>query len=59
MLKHLDKFIEKYVLCKQCNYPELNYYLEGKDFKSKCNACSKINSHDSMHKAGKAFYNFL
>ena len=50
LLKHLDKFIEKYVLCKQCHYPELQRFLEGKsDLKSRCNSCGKSNSHDSMH----------
>jgi len=55
LLKCLDKFISKYVLCKNCNYPELMYHLEGKnDFCSKCNACSAKNTHDSLSAAGKA-----
>lgn len=55
LLKHLDKFISKYVLCKGCNYPELMYDLEGKnDFSSKCNSCGTKNSHDSLSAAGKA-----
>jgi len=53
MLKHLDKYIGKYVLCKNCNYPELNRYMEGKELKSKCNSCGNTGSHDAMHKAGK------
>jgi translation initiation factor 5 len=60
MLKHLDKFIEKYVLCKNCHYPELQRFLEGKsDLKSKCNACGTSNKHDSMSQAGKVFINEL
>lgn len=55
MLKHLDKFIEKYVLCKGCNYPEIQMYLDGKDLKSKCNSCGRINEHDGKSKAGKVF----
>lgn len=56
LLKHLDKFIEKYVLCKGCNYPELKMLVEGKDnLKSTCNSCGHSNSHDSKTKAGKAF----
>lgn len=56
LLKHLDKFIERYVLCKGCNYPEIKMYLEGKDgLKSKCNSCGTVNNHDSKTKAGKVF----
>mmetsp|Transcript_4889 Transcript_4889/g.7331 ORF Transcript_4889/g.7331 Transcript_4889/m.7331 type:complete len:303 (+) Transcript_4889:22-930(+) len=59
LLKHLDKFIEKYVLCKACRYPELRMKMEGKDLKSVCNSCGKTNSHDGLHKAGKALVNHL
>ena len=59
MLQHLDKFIERYVCCKNCNYPELKHRLEGKDLKSSCNSCGKTNTHDANHKAGKALVNFL
>jgi translation initiation factor 5 len=38
-LKFLDKFIGKYVLCKNCNYPELMRFIDGKDLKAKCNSC--------------------
>jgi translation initiation factor 5 len=53
MLKYLDKFIERFVLCRGCRYPELRMYVEGKDLKSACNSCGKVNSHDSQAKAGK------
>ena len=33
--------------------------LVGKDLKSACNSCGKTTMHDSNHKAGKAFVNFL
>ena len=59
MLKHLDAFIKKFVLCKGCNYPELRMFVEGKDLKSTCNSCGKLNTHNSMDKAGKAFINYL
>lgn len=60
LLKHLDKFIEKYVLCKGCNYPEIKMFIEGKDgLKSKCNSCGKSNDHDSKSKAGKVFVSEL
>ena len=54
MLKHLDKFIEKYVICKFCRYPELRMFIEGKDLKSTCNSCGKAQTHDINHKAGQA-----
>jgi hypothetical protein len=54
MRKHLDKFIENYVTCKKCNYPELKRYLEGKkDLKSLCNSCGTVNTHDAAGAAGK------
>jgi translation initiation factor 5 len=53
MLTHLDKFIKKYVLCKNCNYPELKRFVDGKDLKSVCNACGHTGTHDALHKAGK------
>lgn len=34
-------------------------YVEGKDLKSKCNSCGKLNSHDIGHKAGKELAKFL
>jgi len=55
MLKHLDKFIERYITCPKCKYPELQRSLEGKDdLVSRCNSCGSRNSHDSKTKAGKA-----
>ena len=59
LLKHLDKFIQRYVCCSHCNYPELAMFIEGKDLKSKCNSCGKSNNHDNMHKAGKALFNHV
>lgn len=53
LLKGLDKFINNYVLCKKCNYPELQYKAEKKDLFGKCNSCSTIRRLDSNHKAGK------
>ena len=55
MLKQLCRFIEKYVICRNCKYPELRMYIEGKnDLKSRCNSCGNTNTHDGTHKAGKA-----
>lgn len=59
MLKHLDKFIEKYVICQKCRYPELMHSVQGKDLVSKCNSCGSKGTHDSTHKAGKQFINQL
>jgi len=54
MLTHLDKYIHRYVLCKNCHYPELQRFVEGKnDLKSKCNSCGTTQKHDAMHQAGK------
>ena len=56
MLKHLTKFITKYVICANCKYPELKMRVEGKDnLVSSCNSCGTVNKHDSTHKAGKVF----
>jgi len=56
LLKHLDKFIRKYVICQNCKYPELKMKVEGKgDLVSNCNSCGTLNKHDSTHKAGKVF----
>lgn len=55
MIKQLVRFIEKYVICKGCKYPELAMFIEGKnDLKSRCNSCGTTNVHDGTHKAGKA-----
>lgn len=55
MLKHLDKFIEKYVICSKCRYPELTRAVEGKDeLTYRCNSCGNRGTHDAKSKAGKA-----
>jgi translation initiation factor 5 len=55
MIKQLTRFIEKYVICRGCKYPELRMFIEGKnDLKSRCNSCGVSNTHDGSHKAGKA-----
>jgi len=43
MLKHLDKFIDKYVVCQHCKYPELTMRVDGKNLKSVCNSCGATN----------------
>ena len=47
----LDKYIEKYVLCKSCGLPEIFLVVtKGKVIKSKCNSCGNINILDNKHK---------
>ena len=59
MLKHLDKFIVKYVICPHCGYPELKYFIDGKELKSHCNSCGKKSTHDNTNKGGKALFNYI
>ena len=60
LLTHLTKFIIKYVCCKNCNYPEIEHFVEGKnDLKSTCKSCGSANVHDAGHKAGAALVKFL
>lgn len=51
--KMLDKFIEKYVLCGRCKYPEVIHEVDKKELLGVCNACSFIKKMDTTHKAGK------
>jgi len=46
----LDKFIEKYVLCKQCRNPETDLSVKGEIINSKCRACGKNSVVDMGHK---------
>jgi translation initiation factor 5 len=46
----LDKFIEKYVLCKQCRNPETELTVKGEIINSKCRACGKNSTVDMGHK---------
>ena len=54
LLETLDKFINMYILCPNCNLPEIKHFVQVKDLMSKCNACGKTNSHNGKHKSGKA-----
>jgi len=46
----LDKFIEKYVLCKQCRNPETDLSVKGEIISSKCRACGKNSTVDMGQK---------
>lgn len=54
--KLLDKFINKYVLCNKCKYPELRYDVVKKDLWSTCNACGTKGKCDLTHKGGKSLH---
>lgn len=48
--KLLDKFIEKYILCQKCKYPETTMFVESKLLASRCRACGHINKLDNHHR---------
>jgi len=53
LINNFYRFIEKYLLCTKCKYPETSMYLNKKSLKSKCRACGTINNLDSNHRSGK------
>jgi translation initiation factor 5 len=53
MLKCLDKFIDKYVLCPGCNYPEMNLRVRKDQVCGQCGSCGKKSIVDSMHKIAR------
>ena len=50
ILKVLDQFIHKFLLCKKCEIPETTLYADGKLLASKCRACGHKSSLDNSHK---------
>ena len=51
VLKSLDKFIEKYVLCSQCHLPETVLTLaQDKRVVAVCKSCGKSTDMDPKHK---------
>ena len=50
----LDKFIAKYILCKNCSFPE-NFMeiTENKEISNICNACGHKEHLDPTHKVTK------
>lgn len=48
----LDKFIQKYILCPKCNYPEIVISTKKGKISGKCNSCGTISELDSKHKLG-------
>jgi len=49
----IDKFIDKYVLCPNCKYPELVLNVKGGVLSASCNACGKVSKLDNNHKVVK------
>jgi len=49
----IDKFIEKYVLCPNCKYPESVMKVKDGVLFGSCNACGKISKLDNNHKMVK------
>jgi len=48
--KHLDKFIEKYVLCPNCKYPEMVLRVRKGTVCGSCNSCGAKPLLDNNHK---------
>ena len=46
------RFIEKYLLCQKCKYPETSMFIKQKKLMSKCRACGNENILDGSHRAG-------
>ena len=51
-LAYTLRFIEKYLLCSKCQYPETSMYIKAKNLHAKCRACGNDQALDSMHRAG-------
>merc|ERR1711972_402235 len=48
---HLDTFIDKYVLCRECHYPEIDMVVNRKGtIVASCKACGWNGELDNMHK---------
>jgi len=48
--KLMDKFIEKYVLCPKCSYPEMIVKVKNGIVTGSCNSCGNKNKLDNTHK---------
>lgn len=46
----IDKFIDKFVLCQNCNLPEIDLQLKKGRVTYRCNACGNQNEVDNSHK---------
>lgn len=50
MQQILDKFIEKYVMCAKCTYPEINILVRKGKLYSDCMACGHRQLLDMRHR---------
>ena len=48
--RSLDLFIEKFVLCPKCTYPEINIRIKKAELYSDCKACGEVRKMDMIHK---------
>ena len=48
--RSLDHFIEKFVLCPKCKYPEIRIRIKKKELISDCKACGEVRAMDMTHK---------
>ncbi|CAD8087612.1 unnamed protein product [Paramecium primaurelia] len=49
--KQLDKFIEKYILCQKCRYPEMYMKIKGgKIIYGQCDSCGHVSDLDNTHR---------
>jgi len=48
--RHLSKYIENFVLCKQCRLPETNYKIKSGSISQVCQACGAKEQQDMTHK---------
>lgn len=53
MKKCLDKFIELYVLCQECKYPEMVLRIRKEKVTGKCDSCGARCNLDNDHKIAK------
>ena len=54
----IDKFIDKYIICGKCNYPETKIVVVGKNkLFSNCAACGAYLPLDDLHKVGRYMLN--
>jgi translation initiation factor 5 len=57
--KHLDKFIDKYILCHSCGLPEIIISKTSTKIKKSCNACGEKEYFETTSKFEKFMFNNL
>ena len=46
----MDKFIEKYILCPKCKYPETSILVKKERVQCQCDSCGFKGELDNVHK---------